>query len=63
MPWSGADFPNAMKNLDRKTRSKAIDIANAVLRDSGDEGKAIRIGIAQAKKLKDKLKTVRRSKT
>jgi uncharacterized protein YdaT len=38
-----------MKNLDPKVRRKAIGIANAVLEKTGDEGKAISIGISQAK--------------
>jgi uncharacterized protein YdaT len=31
MPWSRSDFPNAMKNLPKVVRNKAIQIANALL--------------------------------
>jgi len=31
MPWSKTDFPNAMKNLPKVVRNKAIQIANALL--------------------------------
>lgn len=50
MPWSPGDYPASMKNLDPKVRRKAIEVANAVLKETGDEGKAISVGIAQAKK-------------
>lgn len=50
MPWSPGDYPASMKNLDPKVRRKAIEVANAVLEKTGDEGKAISVGIAQAKK-------------
>ncbi len=36
-----------MRNLPREIRSKAIEIANALLREGYDEGKAIRIAIAK----------------
>ena len=39
----------SMRNLPREIRSKAIEIANALLREGYDEGKAIRIAIAKAK--------------
>lgn len=38
-----------MRNLPRPVRDKAIAIANALLDDGMDDGKAIRIAIAQAK--------------
>ncbi|WP_172797483.1 hypothetical protein [Bacillus sp. FJAT-27445] len=38
-----------MKNLDPDVREKAIDIANALLEDGNDEGKAIAIGIDKAR--------------
>ena len=31
MPWSKSNFPNAMKNLPKVVRNKAIQIANALL--------------------------------
>jgi uncharacterized protein YdaT len=48
MPWSEDRYPNAMKHLDAQTREKAIEIANALLREGRDEGFAIRVGIAKA---------------
>ncbi|CEG27525.1 hypothetical protein [Bacillus sp. B-jedd] len=49
MPWSKNDYPASMKNLDPKVREKAIEIANALLDDGNDEGKAIAIGIDKAR--------------
>lgn len=39
-----------MANLPPRVRAKAIEIANALLEEGYDEGKAIRIAIAQAKR-------------
>jgi uncharacterized protein YdaT len=38
-----------MKHLDPEVREKAIEIANALLEQGYEEGKAIRIAIAKAK--------------
>jgi uncharacterized protein YdaT len=38
-----------MRQLPRPVRGKAIEIANALLAEGYDEGKAIRIAIAKAK--------------
>ena len=38
-----------MRHLPPQVRAKAVEIANAVLAEDGDEGKAIRVGIARAK--------------
>jgi uncharacterized protein YdaT len=38
-----------MKRLPSPVRAKAIEIANALLAEGMDEGKAIRIAIAKAK--------------
>ena len=48
MPWVRAHFPAAMRNLEPETRDKAIEIANALLREGHDEGFAIRVDIARA---------------
>jgi len=48
MPWSLDHFPVAMKNLEPEVRDKAIEIANALLRDGHDEGFAIRVSISRA---------------
>lgn len=49
MPWSKNDYPDSFKNLDTDVRNKAIEIANALLRDNYDEGRAISIALSQAK--------------
>lgn len=49
MSWSKEDYPDSMKNLEKYTRDKAIEIANALLRDDYDESRAIAIAISQAK--------------
>jgi uncharacterized protein YdaT len=53
MPWTQNDYPDSMKNLGEKTRNKAIEIANALLEDDYEEGRAIPIAIAQAEKWSD----------
>ncbi|HEY6923451.1 MAG TPA: hypothetical protein VI653_08280 [Steroidobacteraceae bacterium] len=50
MPWSSEYFPPSMGHLPPVVREKAIEIANALLEQGHDEGKAIRIAIAQAKR-------------
>ncbi len=50
MPWNQSYYPNSMQHLDPLVREKAIEIANALLAEAYDEGKAIRIAIAQAKR-------------
>ncbi|EOK17119.1 hypothetical protein WQ1_01605 [Enterococcus faecium EnGen0371] len=49
MPWNMKDFPASMKNLDKLTRKKAIDIANALLYEGYPDSRAIPIAIDQAK--------------
>lgn len=49
MPWNEIRFPSAMAHLAPAVRAKAIEIANALLEEGYDEGKAIRIAIAKAK--------------
>lgn len=50
MPWSEVYYPPSMRNLPPGVRSKAIEIANALLETGHPEGQAIRIAIAQAKR-------------
>lgn len=50
MPWTKQNYPDSMKNLMAPVRNKAIDIANALLRDGREEGSAIAIATAQAEK-------------
>ena len=49
MPWDETCYSSLMNNLDSLVRLKAIEIANALLDEGYDEGKAIRIAIAKAK--------------
>ncbi|HVW69093.1 MAG TPA: hypothetical protein VHB68_08955 [Steroidobacteraceae bacterium] len=50
MPWNESHFPRSMVNLPPDVRTKAIEIANALLAEGYEEGRAIRIAIAQAKR-------------
>lgn len=50
MPWTSARYPPAMMHLPEPVREKAIEIANALLEEGYDEGRCIRIAIAQAKR-------------
>jgi uncharacterized protein YdaT len=50
MPWSMTNAPPAMRSLPVSVREKAIHIANALLLEGESEGRAIRIGIAQAQR-------------
>lgn len=49
MPWTPTRHPPAMRRLPPLVRLKAIEIANALLDEGYDEGRAIRIGIVKAK--------------
>ena len=49
MPWNESWYPVSMRNLEPAVRAKAIEIANALLEEGMEEGKAIRIAIAKAK--------------
>ncbi len=50
MPWTQDRYPPAMRRLPLEMRLKAIEIANAMLAEGYDEGQAIRMAIAAAKK-------------
>lgn len=50
MPWNANDYPISMRRLAAPVRAKAIEIANALLAEGIDEGRAIRIAIAQAER-------------
>jgi len=50
VPWSTDNYPPAMRRLTPLARHKAIAIANALLAEGDDEGRAIRVGIAQARR-------------
>jgi uncharacterized protein YdaT len=50
MPWNEERYPPAMGRLHPLVREKAIAIANALLAEGSDEGFAIRVAIARAKR-------------
>jgi uncharacterized protein YdaT len=51
MPWTKDNYPDAMKNLPKDVRDKAVEIANALLTEKNmEEGIAIATGISHAKK-------------
>ncbi|MGZ5846846.1 MAG: hypothetical protein ACXWJJ_05180 [Ramlibacter sp.] len=47
MPWTPERHPPAMEHLPPWVRDQAVEIANALLAEDGDEGRAIRIGLEQ----------------
>ncbi len=49
MSWTEENYPDSMKNLEKSTRNKAIEIANSLLQDDFDEPRSIAIAITQAK--------------
>jgi uncharacterized protein YdaT len=57
MPWDEAYYPRSMRNLSPEVRSKAIEIANALLEEGYDDGSAIRIAIAKAKEWAERAGT------
>lgn len=62
MPWSYGKYPDTMKNLTTEVRHKAIDIANTLLEEGYEEGRAIAIATAQAEKwAKNRNKPVKSS--
>ena len=56
MPWTMNDYPQTWKHLDELERKKAIDIANAMLKDGYKEGDAIPIATKQAERIR-RIKT------
>lgn len=53
MAWTKNNYPDSMKNLDEKVRNKAIEIANALMKEDMEEGKAIPIATSKAKEWAD----------
>ncbi|TJY39867.1 DUF2188 domain-containing protein [Cohnella pontilimi] len=49
MPWKHGDYPESLKNFTAPIRDKAVEIANALLEEGMDEGRAIAIATARAK--------------
>jgi uncharacterized protein YdaT len=48
MPWNIRNYPVSMKNLKPRVRKKAIEIANALLKEGYEDGRAIAIATAKA---------------
>ena len=49
MPWNKRDYPDSFNHLHKDVRNKAIDIANALLKDGMEEGRAISIATEKAR--------------
>ena len=49
MPWTPERPPVSMRKLPPEVLRKAVEMANAMLREGMDEGQAIRIATARAK--------------
>ena len=41
MPWDKKNYPDSIKNLDESVREKAVEIANSLVDDGMEEGRAI----------------------
>jgi uncharacterized protein YdaT len=65
MPWPKGEYTPSYKNLPIPLREKAVEIANAILEESGDEGIAIATGLKRAREVmkKEKQKTTSKGKT
>lgn len=53
MPWYHGDYPPSYKNQPVYLREKAVEIANQILKESGDEGIAIATGLKRAREYFD----------
>ncbi len=61
MPWTPDDYPPSLQNFMAPIRNKAIEIANALLEEGYDEGRAIAIATAKAKEWgEDRHKQIRK---
>lgn len=49
MPWTQQDYPDSFKNLDEPVKKKAIEIANALVRDGYEDSRAVPIAMDQAR--------------
>ena len=48
MPWDKENYPVSMKNLTAPVRRKAIEMANALVAEGSDDGRAIAIATYRA---------------
>ncbi|WP_448702843.1 hypothetical protein ACFGVR_10860 [Mucilaginibacter sp. AW1-3] len=49
MPWYNGDYPPSYKNQPPRLRAKAVEIANEIIQESGEEGIAIATGLKKAR--------------
>ena len=49
MPWYNGDYPPSYKNQSGKMREKAVEIANALLKEGVEECIAIATGLKRAR--------------
>ena len=49
MPWYNGDYPPSYKNQPLRLRNKAVEIANALLKEGTPEGIAIATGLKRAR--------------
>ncbi|WP_316846910.1 hypothetical protein [Pedobacter psychrodurus] len=49
MPWYNGDYPPSYKNQPLQLREKAVEIANALLKEGVEEGIAIATGLKRAR--------------
>ncbi|MCW4467656.1 hypothetical protein OGH69_01630 [Flavobacterium sp. MFBS3-15] len=49
MPWYNGDYPPSYKNQPEDIREKAVEIANALLKEGIEEGEAIATGLKRAR--------------
>ncbi len=48
MPWTKKEYPPSLKNFMAPVRNKAIEIANALVYQGSDEGRALAIASKRA---------------
>ena len=56
MPWTGKSFKKHNKNLSPSIADEAAKIANAILRQTGDESLAIKVANSKVKNKKGNRK-------
>ena len=54
MPWTSKQYPPSMKNLMAPVRKKAVEIANALLYEGMEEGRAIATATKKAEEWAEK---------
>lgn len=51
MTWTARDYPAILEGVDPEVRRQAIEIANRLVEEGYDEGRAIGIARTQAKRI------------